>query len=122
MAWLAVGGVVLCLAPCAGAIIVAGMLAFHELRGRTSRLALRQTGRRASTDVFDEYLEAGIQEAAAPHLNPRDHYPLGRRARAGLLLNYLEERRPTVVATARALTPIEHPRVARPTRLLPLSA
>jgi hypothetical protein len=123
MAWVFVGGAVLCLAPCVGAVVVSGLLAFHELRARTSQGRPRQIGRRASTGLFDEYLlEEGTAERQPRRGGrPRRVLAMAQRADPTLLYEYLEERRPRAVRRARRTAGAVAGRAGRPTRLVPLT-
>jgi len=98
---------------------VAGLLAYHELRGRTNRLG--QAGRRASTDLLHEFLvENDVTQVETSR--PRHGGPsVVRRAAPALLFEHIDERRPQAVrATVRRR--VTYPaRAPRPTRLVPLT-
>ena len=117
MTWLMAGGLLLCLAPVAGAAIVAGLLAFHELRGRASRLALSRVGRRASTVLLEEFLAEAAAESGQQPRNRR-RVP-ARRSVPVLLYEVLDERQPRPVASRLRAVPTRAP---RPGHLVPLTA
>jgi hypothetical protein len=118
MSWLVVGGSVLCLAPLAGAAIVAGLLAFHEIRSRASRLSLGTVGRRASAGLLAEFLS---EEAGADPRQRRQVPVPARRKQPVLLYELLDERQPRAVRIRRPRPPVAT-RGPRPTRLVPLTA
>ena len=118
MTGLVVGGLLLCLAPAAGAAIVAILLAFHELRGRASRLSLSRVGRRASAVLLEEFLaeEAAVDDRQ--RRSRRTRVPV-RREQPVLLYELLDERQPRRVLGPRRTVPERAP---RSTRLVPLTA
>jgi len=119
MSWLVIGGSLLCLAPAVGAFIVAGLLAFHELRSRASRVSSAKVGRRASTNLLQEFL-AEETDVEAGKRRRRAHVPV-RRKEPVLLYELLDERRPRLIPMPRP-HPAAVGRAPRPTRLVPMTA
>jgi hypothetical protein len=120
MAWLIGGGATLCLAPCIGALVIGGLLAFHELRARA---ALRPgAGKRARTDLLEEFLDESAPAVVRPQRRRSPRRALARRASPALLIEHLEERQPKPVARPWRLPQPTGRRQARPTRLVPLTA
>jgi hypothetical protein len=137
MTWLSASASVVpwLLAPAVVVLLVAALLAFHEIVQRRvswsgadhPRAAVPGTGRRASSDVLEEYLLDLDQAPARSWRHRRGEGVVANRASTALLWEHIAEREPAMLPVrARRRLPAPAagppPRDARPTRLIPLSA
>ncbi len=118
MVWLIIGLAIVAVGPCAGAAVVAAMVAWHEAWRAVPTLPAHRLARRAPTDLLDEYLDELATESRARVR--RSSVICWRRADPEVLYEFLSQRaaaappaRPANLATR--LT-------SRPARLLPLTA